>query len=162
MERKDLFGEKRGNIREILEEFEPKRENLISILHHIQDNENYNYIPVEAVKEVAEYLGVTPAEVFGVISFYTMFSLTPRGKYIIRVCTSAPCYVMGSTTVVDCLEKILGITVGETTEDNMVTLEMTSCLGVCDRAPALMINDEVFGNLTEEKIKEIIRRKTHG
>ena len=161
MERKNLFGEKGGKIREILEEFEPKRENLISILHRIQDND-YNYISAEAVKEVAEYLGVTPAEVYGVISFYTMFSLTPRGKYIIRVCASAPCYVMGSTTVVDCLERILGITMGETTEDNRVTLEMTSCLGVCDRAPVMMINDEVFGDLTEEKIEEIIRRKTHG
>lgn len=144
----------------ILKTVEPERENLIAILHRIQNEEEYNYIPEEAINHVAQYFGITPSEVFGVISFYTMLSVNPRGKYIIRVCTSAPCHVMGSTTVIDALKVILGIEVGETTADNLVTLEVSSCLGLCDVAPAMMINDNVYGNLTYEKIEKIVERIT--
>lgn len=147
-------------MKEILKEFEPKRENLISILHRIQDSQELHYIPEEAINEIAEYLHVTSSEVFGVISFYSMFSTLQRGKYIIRVCTSAPCFVMGSSAIVDSLEEILGIRVGETTEDQLFTLEGSSCLGMCDGAPAMMINDEVYTNLTTDRIREIIEGKS--
>ena len=143
----------------IFREFEPKRENLISILHCIQDNEKFHYIPQEAVEALADYLRVTPSEIVGVISFYTMFSGEPRGQYIIRVCTSAPCYLMGSTTAVKVCEDVLGIKIGETTADNLFTLESSSCLGICDGAPAMMINDEVYTDLTREKIKKVLEGK---
>ncbi len=143
----------------ILKAVEPKRENLIEILHRIQNEEEYNYIPEEAINDVAEYFGTTPSDVYGVISFYSMLSVKPRGKNIIRVCTSAPCHVMGSTTVIDMLKVILGVDVGETTVDKMFTLEVSSCLGLCDVAPAMMIHDKVYGNLTFEKIEKIVGRK---
>ncbi|MBU7016628.1 MAG: NADH-quinone oxidoreductase subunit NuoE [Theionarchaea archaeon] len=146
-------------IHTILQEFEPERENLIAILHRIQDTENFHYITQEAVKAISDYLHLTPSEIIGVISFYTMFSLNPRGKYVIRVCTSAPCHIMGSTTIIDALKEILGITVGETTGNNLFTLEFSSCLGVCDRAPAIMINHEVYGNLTYDSLKKVIGGK---
>jgi len=156
----------RSEISEILKEFEPKRENLIPILLRIQGSTPYNYIPGEAVKTVAKYVGATDSEVCGIITFYTMFSDKPRGLYLIRVCESAPCHVMGSTTVVAALEKILKIPVGRTTKDQLFTLELSSCLGLCDRAPVMMINDEIYGNLTTEKIgkiiKEIKKRGNHG
>lgn len=145
----------------ILKEFEPEKGNLISILHRIQDEEMFNYIPDEAVEAVADYVGITASEVYGVISFYSMFSTEPRGKHVIRVCTSAPCYVMGSTTVIDSLKELLGIDISETTEDALFTLELSSCLGMCDVAPAMMINNEVYGDLTEKKIKKIIEAKKH-
>ena len=147
---------RRERIHEILKESEPKRENLIPLLSKIQDNEDFHYIPDEAIEEVAHYVNISPSEVYGVISFYSMFSTEPRGKYIIRVCRSAPCHVMGCTTVMDLLKELLNIKVGETTEDHLFTLETSSCQGVCDRAPAMMINDRVYGNLTREKIEEII------
>ncbi len=143
-------------IRKILKEFEPEKEHLISILHRIQDEEEFHFISEEAIREVAAYLGITPSEVYGTISFYSMFSTEPRGKYIVRVCVSAPCFVMGSMMIIDSLEEILGIKAGETTDDHLFTLELSSCLGICDRAPAMMINDNVYPDLTVEKIKEII------
>ena len=165
MNRKNLSKKEREKGKEridtILKEFEPEKENLISILHRIQDEEMFNYIPEEAVEAVADYVGITTSEVYGVISFYSMFSIEPRGKHVIRVCTSAPCYVMGSTTVIDSLKKVLGIDISETTEDTLFTLELSSCLGMCDIAPAMMINDEIYGDLTEKKIKKIIEAKKH-
>lgn len=146
------------DFKKILKTVEPKGENLIAILHRIQDEEEYNYIPEKALNEVAEYFGMTPSEVYGVISFYSMLSVNPRGKYIVRVCTSAPCYVMGSTTVIDILRVVLGVEVGETTVDKMFTLEVSSCLGLCDGAPAMMINGTVYKNLTFEKIEKIVGR----
>jgi NADH-quinone oxidoreductase subunit E len=151
-----------SRVSEILREFEPEAENIIPIICRIQDSTDRQYIPNRTVKEIADYLGITSSEVCGIISFYTMFSQTPRGKYIIRVCRSPPCYVMGCTTVIDTLERILGIKAGETTEDGVFTLELSSCLGVCHEAPAMMINDEVYGNLTCERIEEILKRKKHG
>ena len=146
-------------IHTILQEFEPERENLIAILHRIQDTENFHYITQEAITAISDYLRMTPSEILGVISFYTMFSLNPRGKYVIRVCTSAPCHIMGSTTVTDALEEILGIKVGETTGNNLFTLELSSCLGVCERAPVIMINNEVYGDLTYDSLKKVIGGK---
>lgn len=162
MNEKNFPVQENERIRKVLKEFEPEKENIISILHLIQDNQESNYIPGEALRAVADYLGITTSEAYGVISFYTMFSENSRGKYIIRVCTSAPCYVMGSDTVIGSLKKILGINIGETTKDNLFTLELSSCLGICDVAPAMMINDEVYGNLTHKKIEEIIEGMRHG
>jgi NADH:ubiquinone oxidoreductase subunit E len=94
--------------------------------------------------------------VYGVATFYTMYSLKPRGRNLIRVCQSPPCHLLGSTTVAKELMRQLGIAFGETTADKRFTLEMSSCLGVCGVAPAMMVNDEVYGNLTPELIAEVI------
>ncbi len=97
--------------------------------------------------------------VHGVATFYSMFSLKPRGKYIIRVCESPTCHLMGSSDVIIELAKTLGVGIGETTKDGLFTLELTSCIGVCGVAPAMMINEEVFGNLTPERVQQIIEEK---
>ena len=94
----------------------------------------------------------------GTASFYTMYSFDPRGKYVIRVCESPPCHILGAQTIFKAIETKLGIKEGETTKDGFFTLEGTSCLGVCSVAPAMMINDEVYGNLDEEKIGKILEQ----
>lgn len=146
----------------LLQKYRPVRENLLDILHEVQENDPRHYLSDAALKAVASYLGMTPAEVKGTASFYSMFSFTPRGKYVIRVCDSPPCQLMGATSIVEKLAEILGISVGQTTEDGLFTLETTSCLGVCGVAPAMMINDRVYGNLTAERLAEVIDRVRRG
>ena len=97
------------------------------------------------------------SKVMGVATFYSMYSLKPRGKFIIRVCESAPCHVVGALNVVNEFINLLGLEkVGETTKDKLFTVETSACLGVCGVAPACMINDVVYGNLTKDKIKQIV------
>ncbi len=144
------------NKEEIFKKYENKSENLLLILHDLQDLNPRNYLTEEDLKLVSKKLNLPLSYVYGVASFYTMFSLKPRGKYIIRVCESPPCHLLGSENLLNELKKILKIDIGETTEDNLFTLEITSCLGVCGVAPAIMINNDVYGNLTQEKIKMII------
>jgi len=128
---------------------------LINALHMIQDYYN-NFVPPEAAEEVAKLLNIPASRVYEVLSFYSMFSIKPRGKYVIRVCKSLPCHVTGGREVMEALKEKLGVEIGETTEDGLFTLETTSCLGLCGVAPAIMINDQFFGNLTPEKVGEII------
>lgn len=149
-------------LREILQRFEPKRENLLDILHAIQQASSTNNLSKEDIEAVAKYIGITPAEVYGTATFYTMFSTKPRGKHIIRVCTSTACHLLGGKTVLEALKKELGIDVGDTTKDGLFTLEISSCLGICGVAPAMMIDEIAYGNLTPEKIREIIDQYKRG
>jgi len=142
---------------EIFQKFLPEKENLISILHTIQDNHPEHYISKEAIKEVGDFLKIPVNQIQSVVSFYSMFSSKPRGKYIIRLCESPPCFLKGSEKILEKLQKILGIEAGETTKDKMFTLELTSCLGICGNAPVMMINDDVYGDLNDEKIEKIIK-----
>jgi len=142
---------------EIFQKFSPEKENLISILHTIQDNHPHHYITKEATKEVGDFLKTPVNQIQSVVSFYSMFSSKPRGKYIIRLCESPPCFLKGSEKVLEILQKILNLKVGETTKDKMFTLELTACLGVCGNAPIMMINDDVYGDLNDEKIEKIIK-----
>jgi NADH-quinone oxidoreductase subunit E len=144
------------NTQEILQKYEKNTDNLLGLLHDLQDAQERHYLTPDAMSAVAEYLGVPASYVFGVATFYTMFSLKPRGRYIVRVCQSPPCHLLGSTDVSKELIKVLGIRFGETTADGLFTLEMSSCLGVCGVAPAMMVNDEVYGNLTVPRIGELI------
>lgn len=140
----------------VLKRFEPKKENILSILHTLQRSNPQNYLQEEDLKLVSSYLSVPLSFVTSVVTFYSMFSLKPRGKYIIRVCESPPCHLMGSESLVDSLKELLGVEVGQTTPDGLFTLELSSCLGVCGVAPAMMINEEVYGNLTPEKVRSFI------
>jgi NADH-quinone oxidoreductase subunit E len=143
----------------ISKKYDRSGENLLSILHDLQDARGQHFLADEDLRLAAEYLRLPFSFVHGVASFYTMFSLTPRGKNIIRICQSPPCHLMGATSLVRELNHRLGIDFGQTTPDGIFTLEMTSCLGVCGVAPAMMVNDEVYGNLTPEKIQEILVEK---
>ncbi|MCD6551779.1 NADH-quinone oxidoreductase subunit NuoE [Thermotoga sp.] len=134
-----------------------ERDTLINTLHEIQKHFK-NFIPPEAAEIVAEELNVPLSKVYEVLTFYTMFSTKPRGKYVIRVCESLPCHVENGREVVKALKETLKIDFGQTTPDNMFTLEMTSCLGLCGVAPVIMVNDEYYGNMTPEKVRDLINK----
>ena len=143
----------------ILTKFGPDLNNILFILHDLQDNNPKHYVAREDIEACADYLNVPYSYVHGVATFYTMFSLTPRGRNIIRLCDSPPCHLMGSTSALDYLKQKLGVEVGQTTPDGAFTLELASCLGVCGVAPAVMINDEMFGKLTPERIDSILEER---
>jgi len=145
-------------IKEIIHKYGNKRENLLQILHDIQNQSLQNYISEENIKTLSEKMKIPISDIKGTASFYTMYSFVPRGKYIIRVCESPPCYLLGAQTIFEAIETKLGIKEGETTKDGLFTLEGTSCLGICGVAPAMMINDEAYGNLNEKKINEILEQ----
>jgi NADH-quinone oxidoreductase subunit E len=140
----------------ILEKHAPERHNLLMILHDLQDNHPQHYLTEEALDATARHLKLTKSSVYGVARYYTMFSLKPRGKFIIRVCVSAVCELMKGKQVISSLESVLGIRTGETTPCGLFTLELSECLGQCQEAPSMMINREVFNNLDNERIQTII------
>lgn len=144
------------NVADIVEKHGNARENLIQILHDIQDASGDNSLHKEDLQALSEIMDLPVSELISTASFYTMFSLTPRGRHIIRLCESPPCYVMGSENLLTALETRLGVSMGETTEDGAFTLETTSCLGACGVAPVMSVDDEVYGNLTEQKACEIL------
>ena len=142
--------------KEIVEKYGNKKENLLQILHDVQNQNPDNCICKEDIDELSKGMKIPVSEIKGTASFYTMFSFTPRGKYVIRVCESPPCHLLGAQTIFEAIESKLGVKAGETTNDGLFTLEGTSCLGVCGVAPAMMINEEVYGNLDKEKISKIL------
>ena len=144
------------SIAEIVEKHGNARENLIEILYDIQDAGGDNSLHKVDLQALSEVMGLTVSDLVSTASFYTMFSLEPRGRHIVRLCESPPCYVMGSENLLDALQDRLGVSLGETTEDGEFTLETTSCLGACGVAPVMSVDDEVYGNLTEQKAREII------
>lgn len=133
------------------------RENLIQILHDIQDATADSSLHADDLDELAGIMDIPVADIVSTASFYTLFSLTPRGRHIIRLCESPPCYIMGEENILAAIKDELGIDIGETTEDGAFTLETTSCLGACGVAPVMMIDDDVYGNLTEEKVTGILQ-----
>ncbi len=142
---------------EVLESHPPTRDNLLNILHDIQKNNPYNNVPEEDIKLVAEYLNTTYASIYGVMTYYSMLSIQPRGKYIIRLCKSPVCRMDGSYDIVSSLFNSLGIHMGETTEDNMFTLESSECLGQCDKAPVMMVNEKLYTDLNDYKMNNLIQ-----
>ncbi len=144
------------SIQEIIKQFEPRQHNLLNILHALQDIHPQQYLTEDALDETARYLKLTKSSVYGVARYYTMFSLQPRGRYIIRVCASAVCELLKVNSLIAALEDLLGIKTGETTADHLFSLELSECLGQCQEAPSMMVNDQVFNNLDNERIREII------
>jgi len=142
----------------ILQRFPRSPDVLLALLHELQRANPQNYLTPEDLALAAEYLGLPLSRVRDAVTFYTMFSLRPRGKHVIRVCDSPNCHLFGAWSVVEELQRLLGVGVGETTPDGLFTLELTSCLGACGVAPVMMVDDEVFGNLTPQKLREILAR----
>jgi len=129
---------------------------LMQTLHKAQNI--FGYLPIEVQKFISLEMDIPLAEIYGVATFYTQFSIEPKGKHKIGVCLGTACYVKGSQLVLDKLSKELGIKVGSTTEDNQFTLEATRCLGCCGLAPVMMIDDEVYGKLDPKNIPDIIAK----
>ena len=123
----------------------------------LQEAQNiFGYVPQDVQQIIADGLGTTLAEVYGVATFYAQFSLEPKGQYVVGVCLGTACYVKGSQKVLDKLSEELKIPVGKTTPDGVFTLNATRCLGACGLAPVMMINDEVYGRLTPDEIPTIL------
>jgi len=142
----------------ILEKYPRSPEHLLSILHEIQDAEPQNYLRTDALRAVAKHVGFPFSRVISTASFYSMFSLKPRGRHLIRVCESPPCLLAGGEALIALLKEKLGVEVGGTSEDGGFTLETTACLGACSGAPAVMIDKTVYENVTKERLLEILSR----
>ena len=140
----------------VLEEYGHEKHCLISILLSIQDH--FNYLPKEAILHVADKLNIRLIDVYSVATFYKVFSLKPRGKYIINVCVGTACHVRGGRRIVDKIQNELDIVVGETTGDMMFTLETVRCLGACALGPVMIINREYHGQLSTQKAEAVLNQ----
>ena len=139
---------------EIAEKYTQDKENLIPILNEIQ--EKYGYIPKTSQLEISNYLNMPMAEIFGVITFYSRFTLEPKGKYNISVCLGTACFVKGSGRLLDRLKDRLKIDEGNTTEDGKFSIDTTRCVGACGIAPVFTVNNEVYGHATVKKLDEVL------
>ena len=139
---------------EILNKYVQTKDNLIQILNEVQDY--YGYVPEKAQVAISEYLNMPMAEIYGVITFYSRFTLKPKGKYHIAVCLGTACFVKGSEKVLDRAKERLGIDVGETTADGKFSLEATRCVGACGLAPVFTVNEEVYGKATVKMMDEVL------
>ena len=143
-------------VRQIVERYGNNREHLLAMLHEIQSATPDHSLHKEDIHELSKIMNIPVSDIVGTASFYTMFSFKPRGRHIIRICESPPCYIMGEENIRRAIEEKLGIKIGETTADGRFTLEYSSRLGACGVAPVMMIDDQVYGNLTEKKVGEIL------
>lgn len=141
-------------VKEILEQYTTAKDNLVPILNDVQVK--YGYIPQIAQSEISEYLSIPMAEIYGVITFYSRFTLKPKGKYAISVCLGTACFVKGSEKIMSRLKERLGIKEGETTEDGKFSIDSTRCLGACGIAPVFTVNGEVYGRATVKKLDEVL------
>ena len=140
--------------RKILDGYKKEKDNLIPILNDIQVK--FGYIPKKSQMEISKYLGIPMAEIFGVITFYSRFSLEPKGKYNISVCLGTACFVKGSQAILDRLKDRLKLEEGKTSIDGKFSIDTTRCVGACGIAPVFTVNNEVYGHATVKKLDEII------
>jgi NADH-quinone oxidoreductase subunit E len=139
----------------LIEKYKDQKGNLIPLLQGVQ--EIYGYIPKDAFLRLHEEVGLKLADMYGVATFYAQFRLNPVGKHIIKVCHGTACHVQNATKITEALMDSLKIKDGETTEDNLFTLESVACLGCCSLAPVMMIGDETYGKLDGKKSVKIIK-----
>ncbi len=136
--------------------YQGEKSELIPVLQDVQ--EELGYLPEEAMCEVARFVKVPEAKVFGVATFYARFHLHPRGEHIIRLCCGTACHVRGASKVADRVKDVLSVGVGETTEDMKFTYEEVACIGACGLAPVMTIDDKTFGKLDPDKTEKTIKK----
>ena len=141
-------------INAICDRYINERTPLMMILSDIQ--KEYGYIPLEVQELVSERTGISVAEIYGVVTFYSFFSLKPKGKYVIGVCLGTACYVKGAQQIIDKFSEIIGIKPGETSEDGLFTLDALRCIGACGIAPAVTINGKVYPKLTVDAVPQVV------
>lgn len=129
---------------------------LIPVLHNVQ--EHFGYVPYEAQKIISEQMNIPLTEIYGVITFYSRFSLMPKGKYKVSVCLGTACYVRGSELVLEKVEKTLGIKSGGSSEDGLFSVQATRCVGACGLAPVMTVNEDVYGKVTPEQVENILAK----
>lgn len=148
--------EQAAKLKEIIASHKDQKGALMPILQQAQ--EVYGYLPIEVQTTIAEGLDIPLEEVYGVVTFYAQFSLYPKGQYKISVCLGTACYVKGSGDVYDRLQQVLGIHGGECTSDGKFSLEACRCVGACGLAPVMMINEDVYGKITPDDVKDILAK----
>ena len=141
-------------IREICDRYAGEKTPLMMILSDIQNE--FGYIPLDVQKIVSEKTGIAVAEIYGVVTFYSFFSLEPKGKYIIGCCLGTACYVKGAQQIIDKFSEILGIKAGETTVDGLFTIDALRCIGACGIAPAVSINGKVYPKVSVDAVAGIV------
>lgn len=150
-------------VEQICDSYKDEPSPLMMILSAIQ--KKYGYIPLEVQEIVSRKTGIPVAEIYGVVTFYSFFSLKPKGKYVLGICLGTACYVKNSQAIVDKFSAILGIAPGETTDDGLFTIEAVRCIGACALAPAMTINGKVYPKVTPDQVGKIIdeyRKKEEG
>ena len=157
----------RNAVLEIMNGYGNDPQQLIAVLLDIQAASGRNYVDKQWAQLVSEVLNVPLTKVFDILTFYAMFSIAPRGEYVIEICQSAPCrfgdgHLCSAPQVISWFEAAAGIRVGETSADGKITLTGTSCVGACDTGPVVKINDDIFGNLTGEKVKALVKSCREG
>ena len=148
--------EQEQKLKSIIEEHREMPGALMPVLQKAQ--EIYGYLPIEVQKMIAKGLGMPLEEVYGVVTFYSQFSLFPKGKYKISVCLGTACYVKGSGDIFNKLQEKLGISGGECTADGKYSLEACRCIGACGLAPVMTVNDDVYGRLTADEVEDILNK----
>jgi NADP-reducing hydrogenase subunit HndA len=147
---------KEQELQKIIEKYKGMKGALIPVLHEAQVL--YGYLPIQVQKKISEGMNVPLAEIYGVVTFYTQFSLQPKGKYKVQVCLGTACYVKGAGQIYDKLKQELGLEEDGTTEDGLFSLEACRCIGACGLAPVITINEDVYGRLVLDDIEKIIRQ----
>ncbi|MCL4534582.1 MAG: NADH-quinone oxidoreductase subunit NuoE [Bacteroidetes bacterium] len=143
-----------AQVEDILGSFPRAEQSLIPVLQQVQDK--LGYLPPAALARVAEYLRLSPSQVFGVVTFYAQFRLTPRGKHMVRVCRGTACHVRGGPSIRRAVEGLLGLAPGGTTEDMQFTYETVACLGACALAPVMVVDNHVHGQMTPDKARQVL------
>ena len=144
----------KNTIKEICSSFHNDAGELINVLHKTQ--EAFGYLPEEVQREIAKHLNISVAKVYGVVTFYSFFTMTPKGRYPISVCMGTACYVRGAEKVVDTLMRELDVKVGGVTADGKFSLDCLRCVGACGLAPVVTIGEKVYGRVEASKVKEIL------
>ncbi|MGL4779992.1 MAG: NADH-quinone oxidoreductase subunit NuoE [Bacteroidales bacterium] len=141
-------------IQSVCERFGNDPGELIHILHEVQHQ--FGYLPEEVQRLIAEQLHIPVSRIYGVVTFYTYFSMTPKGKYPISVCMGTACYVRGGEKILDELRRTLGIDMGETTTDGLYSLDCLRCVGACGLAPVVMVGEKVYGRLLPVDVRKLV------
>ncbi|PKN80968.1 MAG: NAD(P)H-dependent oxidoreductase subunit E [Candidatus Cloacimonetes bacterium HGW-Cloacimonetes-1] len=144
-------------LRDVIAEKKDLRNPLIEILRQAQ--EIFGYLPIEVQEFIGREMGLPVSKIYGVVTFYNFFTMKPRGKYVLNVCTGTACYVKGAPKLMQMISDELGIQMGETTSDQLFTMSAVRCVGACSLAPVFVIGEDTYGRVdTKDKIKEIINR----
>lgn len=151
----ELKPEQVAKIKEICKSFNNDPGELINVLHKTQ--ETFGYLPAEVQEVVAAELNISVAKVYGVVTFYSFFTMIPKGKHPISICTGTACYVRGAEKVLDEFKRILNVKVGETTPDGKFSLNCLRCVGACGLAPVVLIGEKVYGRVSPDGVKDILK-----
>ena len=144
-----------NKLEKFINDLSEKEGALISVLHKAQDI--FGYLPAEVQKFVAEKLNVPIAKVYGVVTFYSFFTMVPKGEYPVSVCLGTACYVRGADKVLDEFKRQIGIEVGETSADGKFSIDALRCVGACGLAPVVLVGEKVYGRVTPEQVKDILK-----